>query len=255
MKRRIFYTSAFLLVCVLLFKTWDGSLYRHYSEYLYQRDVKVRGNHYISWGDLAALLPDEKSNLWWYLNLPEIQVRLLQHPLIESVGVGRCSPSFKWGCFGIEVHEREPRLRVLLEHQEWLADQRGVLIAALPAVDRTTRFDDLPLVRGLLSSTLSTDEAQARLRFISSSLLQLQAETGRYVKSIEFLDRGELRVYFEGLNFPVRFGSPLVLQPGGLPPLSLVDQVSRMERVLAKLPQERDVQELDLGFNTLAILR
>jgi cell division septal protein FtsQ len=255
MKRRIFYTSSLLLVCMLLVKAWDGSLTRQYSEYLYQRKIEVRGNRYLSWQDLDVLLPYEKSNLWWYLNLPEIKVGLLQHPLIESVNVERCSPSFDWACFSVEIHERVPRLRVLLEQQEWLADERGVLITVLPAKAQSDRFDGLPLVHGLLSSTLSTDEAQARLRFISSSLLQLQAETGRYVKSIEFLDRGELRVYFEGLNFPVRFGSPLVLQPGGLAPLSLVDQVSRMEQVLAKLPQERDVQELDLGFSTLAILR
>jgi hypothetical protein len=255
-----------LFLVVAFYFTHSEVVAKSVVSFLSYRRIEVVGNSWLTTTEILDWLPNSKDTLWWYGNVDVVKLHLIKHPLIKAATVNPCMPKTlylrypvwltnSWGCFRISVEERQPRFRVAVGKREWLTDTEGVLLAVAPSGNQSKRFSEFPLLKGVVGSLSSPDETRARITFLINKTLALQAETGRYVQRIEFLDRGEMLVAFEALSFPVRFGSELHNLPGEFTKVSLLDQVKRMETLIPRVENEKKIRELDLGFNKFAIVR
>jgi len=274
-----------VMVCGAIYCASTTDIFSRIQTFFHFHRVVVSGNSVLSESDVLKYLPMKRDNLWWYQNRVPISLGLKKHPLIKSALIEPCPPvqlNLKkltsiietWGCFKVEINERTPRFRVQLGLSQWLVDEEGVSLVMIPSAQEAVgaqvgiqpagsissdsidaRFKKLPLLEGAISDLMSPDEANARIRYLIDKVRHLCSITGMNVTSIKFLDRGEMLVRFESVPFAVRFGSELHTVPGDFTRVALDEQVERLKTLAPRVLGDKEVEEIDLGFNKLAVIR
>lgn len=167
------------------------------SERLHVSRVKVRGNHFLSEGEVRELLGLSGQESILGLDMQALKERLRASPWLEDATVRRTLPD----ALEIEVHERAP-LALAEVDRLYLMDAGGDLIDLYGA--RTAAYD-LPIVRGLkgLGAEARRERAE-RAAVLLSDVGELQAE----LSEIQAEDSGDLQVVLRGGGEVLKFGAP-----------------------------------------------
>lgn len=183
-----------LLVAAALL--WNGYARVMASSRLKVARLDVRGNRFLSVGEVRELLGPAVGENILRLDISTLNARLAASPWVAGARVGRVLPDVLL----VEVEERVP-LALAEMDQLYLMDGAGVLIEAYGP--RTASFD-LPIVRGLrgLDPEARRDRAE-RAGVLLGDLGELAAE----VSEVHALSSGELRVVLRGGEV-VRLGGP-----------------------------------------------
>lgn len=186
--------GAALLVGTALWAGWSQVMH---SEHLKVKTVEVRGNHFLSEGEIRELLgPADGANILG-LDIDDLKRRLRASPWLDEATVRRTLPD----TLLVEVREREP-LALAEVDRLYLMDAEGDLIDLYGA--RTAAYD-LPIVRGLAG--LGEDERRARAARVADllhDLGELQAE----VSEIAVEPGGDLSVVLRRGGEILRLGAP-----------------------------------------------
>lgn len=186
-------TAALLLGTAL----WAGWSQVMHSERLKVKTVEVRGNHFLSEGEIRELLgPADGANILG-LDIDDLKRRLRASPWLDDATVRRTLPD----TLLVEVREREP-LALAEVDRLYLMDGDGDLIDLYGS--RTAAYD-LPIVRGLAG--LGEDARRtraARVAALLHDLGELQVE----VSEITVEPSGDLSVVLRRGGEILRLGAP-----------------------------------------------
>jgi len=239
-----------------------------WSDFLYQRRISLVGLHLLDASQVEALLPKERSNLWWLFRAAVIKAGLLSNPLIQQAKVERCN---WWSikCYKVEVLERKAGFFALLGQEGWLIGKDGGLIMPVSAAEiisyrkkgeeggnSALRSELIPVVRGLWrSAEASSDVVRSRFEYVRRAIDVIEEAAGLKIVYLELGGGKDMTVKFAGLAMKAVFAA----QPEGLwsdeSPL-LRDRALRLRRLIQELgPEIEQVESVDLGFEKIAVLR
>ena len=187
--------GATLLTAVAGF--WAGYSKVMASEKLRVARVDVRGERFLSEGEVRELLGPAVGENILGLDIESLQGRLLSSPWVADATVKRALPD----TLAVEIHERVP-LALAEADRLYLMDGQGTLIDIYGP--RTAGFD-LPIVRGLagIDGDARRDRAQ-RAGALLADLGELAAE----VSEVRVEDSGDLRVVLRGAGEVLLLGAP-----------------------------------------------
>jgi cell division septal protein FtsQ len=176
---------------------WAGYARVMASERLKVTRVEVRGNRFLSEGEVRELLGPAVGENILGLDIDALKARLRASPWVADALVRRSLPD----TLRVEISEREP-LALAEVDRLYLMDGDGALIDIYGP--RTAGFD-LPIVRGLASvfGEARRDRAQR-----AGALMRDLAELGSEVSEVEVETTGELRVVLRGAGEVLRLGVP-----------------------------------------------
>lgn len=176
---------------------WLGYTRVMASERLKVARVSVKGNHFLSEGEVRELLGPAVGENILHIDIAALKSRLRASPWVFDATVRRTLPDQ----VQVEIGERVP-LALAEADGLYLMDAEGTLIEVYGP--RTAGFD-LPIVRGLkgVVGDARRDRAQ-RAGALLDDLEELAAE----VSEVEVLPSGELRVVLRGRGEVLRMGAP-----------------------------------------------
>jgi len=188
------------LTCTLLFgvaAVWAGYSRVMASERLRVARVEVRGNRFLSEGEVREMLGPTVGDNILTLDLEALKSRLRASSWVAAASVRRALPD----TIQVEIDERRP-LALAEVDRLYLMDGEGVLIDIYGP--RTAGFD-LPIVRGLagLDESVRRDRAQR-----AGALLADLADLASEVSEVSVTDRGDLRLVLRGAGEVVLLGAP-----------------------------------------------
>jgi len=185
------------VVALLATGVWAGYSKAMASEKLKVARVDVRGERFLSQGEVIQLLGPALGENILGLDLAELKTKLRASPWVADATVRRTLPD----TLLVEIRERVP-LALAAVDRLYLMDGDGTLIDIYGP--RTASFD-LPIVRGLPAAD---GEARRDRAERAGTLLRELGELGAEVSEVQLEDSGELRVVMRGRGEVLRMGTP-----------------------------------------------
>jgi cell division protein FtsQ len=176
---------------------WAGYSKAMASDKLKVAKVDVRGERFLSQGEVIQLLGPALGENILGLDLAQLKAKLRASPWVADATVRRTLPD----TLLVEIHERVP-LALAAVDRLYLMDGDGTLIDIFGP--RTASFD-LPIVRGLPAAD---GEARRDRAERAGALLRELAELGSEISEVQLEDSGELRVVMRGRGEVLRMGTP-----------------------------------------------
>ncbi|HVO11667.1 MAG TPA: FtsQ-type POTRA domain-containing protein [Vicinamibacteria bacterium] len=167
------------------------------SERLRVTNLEVRGSHFLSEGEVRALIGPAVGENILALDIEALKGRLRGSPWVADATVTRTLPD----TLRLEIRERVPLALAELDRL-YLMDADGGLIDIYGP--RTGAFD-LPIVRGLLGVEEESRRERARR---AGALLADLGELGSEVSEVYVLGSGDLRVVLRGPGEVLLFADP-----------------------------------------------
>lgn len=184
-------------VVALVIFGWAGLSRLLASERLHVGHIKVRGNRFLSEGEVRELLSLTGRESLLSLDMEQLKTRLRASPWLEDATVRRTLPD----TLSVEVAERQP-LALAEAERLYLMDAEGDLIDLYGS--RTGSYD-LPILRGLGGLDATARRARAeRAATLLQELGSLEAELSEISVDAE----GDLRVVLREDGLVLRFGAP-----------------------------------------------
>jgi cell division protein FtsQ len=195
--RAVLALEALGVLLVVVSGAWTGYSKVVASEALRVAAVEVRGERFLSAGEVRVLLGPAVGENILMLDLDALKARLRASPWVADATVRRTLPD----TLQVEIQERVPLALAEVERL-YLMDGDGTLIDIYGP--RTAVFD-LPIVRGLagLEGDARRDRAQR-----AGALLRDLGELGAEVSEVTVDDSGELRLVLRGAGEVLRLGAP-----------------------------------------------
>ena len=232
---------------------------------LYQKNVQFKNLSLVRDSELSPLLPQDKSVPWWLFNKQEVETQLLRHSLVRKATVRTCDrlAITNWGCFAIDIEERQPAFAALIEDEVWILGQDGGLL--FPVSHREFEQESL---KKILSKHLARDMSadvrlkilqvagkspdliHARLSYTRKALEIIEQESKLEVAMARCSKHGEIRANFEGYPFEVIFDY------AENSPDTLATEATRLAALVAEFGQRAQaIKLIDLAYNKLAVVR
>jgi cell division protein FtsQ len=167
------------------------------SEHLSVQRVEVRGNHFLSEGEVRELLGPAVGVSILKVDIGALTKRLLASPWVADATVARSLPN----AIRVTVRERIPLALAELERL-YLMDAEGDIIDIYGP--RTGAFD-LPIVRGLGGTT---DDARRDRAQRAGALLADLGDLALEVSEVFVEPSGDLRVILKGGGEAILLGPP-----------------------------------------------
>ncbi len=197
------------------------------SDRLRVAQLEVRGNHFLSEGEVRELIGPVVGESILTLDIQALKERLRGSPWVADATVARRIPDG----LRVEIRERVPLALAELDRL-YLMDAGGGLIDIYGP--RTSAFD-LPIVRGLLGVEEGSRADRARRAGV---LLADLAELGSEVSEVYVLSSGDLKVVLRGPGEVLLFGDPPYRQ-------RLVTFLSLRQDLAQRAP---DAEQFDLRY-------
>jgi cell division protein FtsQ len=195
--RALLALQALTLALVVFGGLWLGYARVMASQRLRVDRVDVEGNHFLSEGEVRALLGPAVGENILGLDIEDLKARLRSSAWVADATVRRTLPD----TIRVEIVERVP-LALAEADGLYLMDAEGTLIEIYGP--RTAGFN-LPIVRGLRGTTgdARRDRAQ-RAGALLDDLEELAAE----ISEVEVEASGDLRVVLRGAGEVLKMGAP-----------------------------------------------
>jgi cell division protein FtsQ len=185
-------------VAVLLASAlWTGYARAMSSERLKVAHVDVRGERFLSQGEVVQLLGPAVGENILALDLDALKAKLRASPWVADAIVRRTLPD----TLKVDIRERVP-LALAAVDRLYLMDGDGTLIDIYGP--RTATFD-LPIVRGL---PVSDGDARRDRAQRAGTLLRDLGALGAEISEVQVEDGGDLRVVLRGPGEVLRMGTP-----------------------------------------------
>jgi cell division protein FtsQ len=176
---------------------WAGYSKVMASERLRVARIDVRGQRFLSEGEVVQLLGPALGENILTLELPELKAKLRDSPWVKDATVKRTLPD----TLHVEIKERVP-LALAEVDRLYLMDGDGTLIDIYGP--RTANFD-LPIVRGLQQKDGEARRGRAeRAGALLRDLQDLAAE----ISEVQVEDSGDLRLVLRGQGEVLLVGAP-----------------------------------------------
>lgn len=177
---------------------WMGVTKTLSSPHLRVDHILVRGNHFLSEGEIRELLGPANGTNILTLDIIALTQRLRESPWLEGATVRRTLPDL----LQVDVHERRPMALVEIGRL-YLMDAEGDVIDTFGAA-HTTDYD-LPILRGLedLEEEARRERAR-RAAGLLDDLGDLQVE----ISEIFVTPGGDLRIVLRGAGEVLKMGAP-----------------------------------------------
>lgn len=232
---------------------FEASFKRVCADIWYEKEILIAGDTNLSDKTIRDLLPTERSNLWWWMNMDLIEASLKKSPWIAKAIIHPCATSILelWGCFVVSIEERKPSFLLNEGDVIWLVGQDGGFISPLtPRLKDLFQKRTLKLLRGFYDDNPSTDLFNARFHYVREAIEIIEKRTRKRVSSVELLPGGEIEVSFENCPYQVVFsGGSESAEP-------LHFELDRLEALLDQLADREDsIEKIDLAFNKLAVVK
>lgn len=247
-------TGAVLTIHVVDNPPWFRKTFAYFATSfhaaLFVKDIRVDGLDTLSRLEIEKSLPMEKSVLWWIINTPTIAAKLANSPAIKSAAVVSCDPWVvrKWGCFAVQITERQPRFLVTLDNVRWLVGDDAGFIK--PLDNGGTVPEGVVPLDGFQSVSKSSDITRQLVASLLDGLRIVEKETNARITGAALQGSGEFAVKIEGFKFEARFELPI---EGGS---NLRAQASRFAKLIAELGERAaDIESVDLAYNKVAIVK
>jgi cell division protein FtsQ len=185
------------VLALLVTAAWAGYARVMASEQLRVAKVTVRGERFLSQGEVVQLLGPALGENILNVDLEQLKSKLRASPWVADATVKRTLPD----TLLVEIHERVPLALAALDRL-YLMDGDGTLIDIYGP--RTASFD-LPIVRGLPAAD---GEARRDSAERAGALLRDLGELGAEISEVQLEDGGELRVVLRGRGEVLRMGTP-----------------------------------------------
>lgn len=187
-------TAAFALLASALLAGYSRAMA---SDKLKVAHVDVRGERFLSQGEVIQLLGPALGENILRLDLEELKAKLRASPWVADATVKRTLPD----TLRVEIRERVP-LALAAVDRLYLMDGDGTLIDIYGP--RTASFD-LPIVRGLpgADGDARRDRAQR-----AGALLRDLGELASEISEVQVEDSGDLRLVLRGPGEVLRMGTP-----------------------------------------------
>ena len=195
--RALLALQALTLILVAVAGLWLGYTRVMASERLRVDRVDVKGNHFLSEGEVRELLGPAVGENILGLDIAALKARLRSSAWVADATVRRTLPD----TIRVEILERVP-LALAEADGLYLMDAFGTLIEIYGP--RTAGFN-LPIVRGLRGTT--GDARRDRAQRAGALLDDLEALAGE-VSEVEVEASGDLRVVLRGPGEILRMGAP-----------------------------------------------
>lgn len=176
---------------------WAGYSRAMASDRLKVAHVEVRGERFLSQGEVIQLLGPALGENILGLDLEELKAKLRASPWVADATVNRTLPD----TLRVEIRERVP-LALAAVDRLYLMDGDGTLIDIYGP--RTASFD-LPIVRGLPGADGDARKDRAQR---AGALLRDLGELASEISEVQVEDSGDLRLVLRGPGEVLRMGTP-----------------------------------------------
>ncbi|MCI5065687.1 hypothetical protein MRY87_08190 [bacterium] len=187
---------------------------------------------------VEAVLPLERSNVFWNLNREALQRSLAHLPLLAEPRIERCS-FFSFRCFRIQSLLRTPAMVAELGGQWWALDEEGRFLVPISPLE----LSSLPRLTGLEAYGTTP----AVLQDVTAQLMKardlFEEGIGRRVTALELAMPEALRITVE------QSMAPFVLDPSDLSQKTLALLSSRARQLL-ELHLEQEIPSGEVGNST-----
>lgn len=260
-----------LLTLALAVAIYAASVPQHFSKSVeraslllhdiwYEKKLSIRGLRILSVETIREHLPRDHSTAWWILNSSIIEGELLQNPFIRKASVDPCSSFFifSWGCFVIDLEERE--LRFIAPHKGsfLLLGQDGSSLGAVPIERLESAMQQITdksvarpkMLNGLIPDDGSTDITRARFNYVTKVIHEVEKETALLVTRAHLHSNGEVTIKTQQHPFSINFDSS---QEN---PDRLTDELQRLKRLFIEIQgREETIDSIDLAFDKITVIK
>ena len=158
--------------------------------------VSISGVKFMKRGEILSLLALPPESSLWTIDPIALQQRLVAHPRIASVSVGRALPH----TLAVVIHEREPAAAFQHAGGQLFVDQDGVVLSIAP----DDGISGLPMFSGLSAIRLLEGEPTTRDRArLGVTVARLIAERFLGPLHIDLRDPNEIVAVTEDVTFRV----------------------------------------------------
>ena len=182
---------------VLVSVLWTGYAKVMASDRLRVAHIDVRGQRFLSEGEVIQLLGPSLGENILGLELEQLKLKLRASPWVADATVKRTLPD----TLHVEIRERVP-LALAAVDRLYLMDGDGTLIDIYGP--RTASFD-LPIVRGLPAAD---GEARRDRAERAGTLLRDLGDLASEISEVQVEDSGDLRLVLRGPGEVLRLGAP-----------------------------------------------
>jgi cell division protein FtsQ len=186
-----------VLGALLVSGLWTGYTRVMASEKLKVTQVLVRGEHFLSEGEVRQLMGPALGENILTVDLDALKRKLRGSPWVADATVRRTLPDTLY----VEIKERVP-LALAEVDRLYLMDGDGTLIDVFGP--RTASFD-LPIVRGLLGYDGDARRDRAERAGV---LLRDLGDYAQALSEVKVEDTGDLRIVMRGPGEVIRLGAP-----------------------------------------------
>lgn len=229
----------------------SGALFTRVSHLWHDKELRLDGLRLLSRADIEKTLPLDRSVMWWHLNATEVQAHLSRNTWVEKAELTSCRDSWasRWGCFVLNIKERQPMFLANVDGNAWVIDREGSFLVPHGELASRKYSGRLITVKGAASAN-APDVVRAQLSAASRLCDTVEREVGKSVRELEFLGQGDFSVVFEGLPFPVVFAA------GKDAKVPLPEQALRCASLLRQLRSRlADVAKIDLAFDRVGVVQ
>lgn len=235
------------------------ALRRAGRQIFYQRTVAFRGVDRLQESGLAALLPGNRSNLWWAFNPAEVEDALRRNPLIAEVNSKRCA-WYTLRCFEISVTERDARMIAVEDDGDhaWVVGGDGAFIAPFLLSEHqpkpTREISGVPatppVVRGVWSPIKASEEVSAKARLLIRGLDGFEAGAELPVSEVRLTAEGEVVAKVSSVRAPVVIAALEASRH------EFYDKGLRLKSLISQLGARLDeATAIDLAYSKLGVVR
>ena len=208
------------------------------DSYFMVRNVKIKGNTFISMDELSHYLKGVQGKSILSVNLKGVANKIKNHPWVRDVSVRRELPGTIW----VDVLERTPAVYVNTDSKLYIADEEGVILG-----NNSGELLRLPVVYGIDISGIKSG-VKSREEGLKSAI-----EVKRVLTSIPWIDltttgievgeRSQIVLHLKG--YRIKLGR------GGYQ-----EKLQRFYNIVKNL-QDRDIpyKEVDLRFENQVIVK
>ena len=243
-----------------------------FKEYFAINEIRITGNNYLPEPAIQNSMPADQGTLFWLLNTATVRSAILKNPFIQDAKINVCNDYNEgaviklwrnWGCFEVEVTEKEPKFLAPNGDKVWVLGESGEPIITFTLSELAIKLPKLmgdhihllKIFEGLIQEGVSTDTLAARFKYLKEAVSVIEPSMERNITRLTLKDPADISVHFEDLPFDVVFPGVENLDKEDLK-TNLLGTTERLKKLLLEIAgKESTVASIDLAFDKMGVVQ